>query len=156
MNNELFEPSLQNETHIPMESYNMGKLFYVAFFAGIVPLTVLSFNNAKKLKVDPKWVKIIMFLGVALLLAKAIFIGFYASGSINMEKRTVRWIFRIATVLLYLFFKYLMTPNYNKFILNGGGECQPILKDALIWFCIGVGVEFSLLSLLVGLVMKLG
>ena len=145
MTDELFKPSLENEEPIKIETYDIGKLFYVAFFGGIIPTVVLGTINAKGLRISKNITNILATIGILILLAKVVIVGLVVSGSMTLDNRSLRWIFRIVAVALYLVYFRIMKPKFEQHMFLGG-EVKPLLKHAIIWMVIGVMVELILLS----------
>lgn len=143
MSNDLFEPSLTRENYREIKTYQISRLFYVAFFGGVIPAVVLGSRNAKWLRIDKKMIGLMMLLGVAILFSKAVFAGLAAVNYIQYEAQTIRWVYHIACVLLYLGYYFLMKEKFQRHIMTGG-EVQPLLKDAIIWSAAGMLVEFGL------------
>lgn len=148
MEENILEPSLDDAQWEQTRSYNISKLFYVAFFGGIIPTIITSAKNAKWLKVDKKIINTVIGLGIVLLLLKVIAISAMLNGFlISMEyKRYLRWGSRLAAVLLYLLSFKVMKEKYRKHIILGG-EDEPLLKDAIVYIVIGIIIEFVLLLL---------
>lgn len=148
MNTEtLFQASLDKDKEIKMESYDLGKLFYVAFFGGLVPLIALGTKNAKWLGIDKKIINILIAVGSLMLLGKVIVSGMVVGKVLVISSRTVRWGYRIASVLLYIAYKTVMSKRYNIF-LGFGEQTTPIFKDAVKWFFIGMLLEGTLIALI--------
>lgn len=144
MSSELFQPSLKNQNFEDIETYDIHKLFYVAFFGGIIPTSVLCSKNAKGLKLNRKIISFMVVLSILILLAKVIFVGLMTSHYITVNTRYSRWIFRVINVIFYLIYYRFMKPGFNMHIFDGG-ETKPLLKDAIKWILIGIVIEFVLL-----------
>ncbi|MFZ5988579.1 MAG: hypothetical protein ACOYWZ_15840 [Bacillota bacterium] len=145
MNEELFQPSLSDGNDKETETYDIGKLFYVAFFGGIVPTVVLSSVCARGLKLKSTVINLMITAGVLVLIVNVFIAGLFVAGYITIEKTYLRWIFRIVTVLLYLGFYKIMSPKYKQHIVFGG-ETKPLLRDAIIWIIAGNIIQFFLFS----------
>lgn len=154
MNTEtLFQASLNKDEEIKMESYNLSYLLYVAFFGGLVPLMALGTKNAKRLGIDKKIINILIAVGSLMLLSKVIVSGMVVSKVLVINSRTIRWFYRIASVLLYIVYNRVMSKRYNIFLVYGG-QPTPILKDTIKWLIISTLLEGTLITLF-GFITKL-
>lgn len=151
MDKDLFQASLNDEAEEGLQSYNISKLFYVAFFGGIIPTLALSTKNAKSLRLDRVFINLMIVLGIGVIIIKAVVVGIYAAGAITINSSIIRNIFRGAALVYYLMYYMKMKPHFYQFVITGG-EYKPLLKDALIWIAIGIVVEMAIntLAVLVG------
>ena len=143
MSNDLFEPSLTRENYREIKTYQISRILYVAFLGGVIPTVVLGSRNAKWLQIDKKMIGLMMILGIAILFFKPLFVGLATVNYIKYEVRSIRWIYNVACVLLYLGYYFLMKEKFKQHIVTGG-EIRPILKDAVIWSVAGMLIEFGL------------
>lgn len=148
MQEELFSPSLSDESNnVKTKTYDLPRLFLVAFFGGIIPITILGARNAKWLNVDKKKINLLIGLGTILFISELIFLALYISEYIIIDNSYINFIYRIVAIVLYLLFYNIMKTNFNAHIYFNG-EITPLLKDALIWICIGIAVWILITVLL--------
>ncbi len=152
MNEELLQPSLSVDSHFETKSYNFDKLFYVAFFGGIVPLVALGVKNAKWLRVKKQMISIIIVVGVFLLLLKAVVTVLVMGGSVaGFNLKILRWGFRGVALLFYLGYRFLLRRQYQQHLVTVG-EFEPMLRDAMIWIAAAIVIEIVFLLLGTGIV----
>lgn len=145
MEQEIFQPSLQENVNYRTQSFDIGKIFYVAFFGGVIPTVVLGTKNAKWLGIDKKWIYLMIGLGAAILTVKAIVTGMIVEGYLDFDRRMLRWIFKGASILLYLGYYGMMKQKFQQHTILGG-TTKPILKEAVIWILIGIVIEIVVLT----------
>ena len=146
MDENLLNPTLKDKQFEEIKSYDIYKLFYIAFFGGLVATIITSAKNAKWLKVDKKIISISIEVGIVLLLFKVIALSAMLN-NVLIEREYLeylRWGSRIATVSLYFVNFKLMQKKYRKHIMLGG-EDEPLLKDAIGYIILGSIIEFVLL-----------
>ena len=145
MIDELFESSLKRDDYSELKTYDISKLFYVAFLGGIIPTIVLGTKNANWLRVDKKKIGFLVILGVIVLFFKVILCSMVVAHYIEMSSRAIRWVYRVACLLFFLGYYFVMKDNLNQHKITSG-DFQPILKDAVKWIIIGIASELILLS----------
>lgn len=146
MTEDLFQPSLKQDNDRELKTYDISKLFYVAFFGGVVPTIALGTQNAKWLRIDKKLITLMIILGHLLLFSKVIVASLLLGEYIEVSTRTIRWIYKVGSLLLYMGYYSLMKNKFKQLIITNG-NLQPMLKDAIKWIVIGIIVEVILLSL---------
>lgn len=143
-NEELFQPSLNDEWQ-ETKSYDISKLFYVSFFGGIIPTIVLGTKNARWLNISKKYINVLLFFGIGILLAK--FVAYSYLYAINLDQeysRELKTIYKLGSILLFGAYYKILKTNYKRHIALFG-TTKPILKDSLIWIGIAIVIEFILL-----------
>lgn len=147
MTEDIFQPSLSEGESYRTKSYNINRLFLVAFFGGIISTLVLGTRNMQWLKSDRKLMNVILALGIIALIAKMIFYGNMLNWQFSTAslaavglKRELRWIFRVVSVGLYLIYYYAMKNRFQQHLVTGG-VMEPLLKDAIVWILVGGIVE---------------
>lgn len=153
MSNDLLTPSLTREHYREIKTYDISKLFYVAFLGGMIPLIVLGCRNANWLQVDKKVIALMTMLGVAVLLTMLTLAGLSAGKYLNYEKTTIRLMYNAACVLFYLGYYLLMQKKFKQHILLGG-DTEPLLKSAAIWWLVGLVIEAGVVVSIFFLVKK--
>lgn len=141
---ELYQSSLDKgwkET----KSYDINKLFFVAFFGGVIPLIVLGMRNAKWLQVPVKHLYPILAVGVLLIVGKFLLVLPTVEGSLPFDERGLKYGYKIGCVLLFLFLKYILNKPFQQHMFTEGGT-EPLLKTAIIWTLIGAAIEFLVLA----------
>lgn len=150
MSQELFQSTLREENEGKLKSYNLEKLYLVAFFGGLIPTVALSIKNALWLRIDRRWTIFMGGTGVIYLLSKVYFVSYYVPAIIQQghdsQTRMTKYIFRAITLLISVLFIRIMNKQYRRQQMFGG-EFQPILKDAIIWTLIGTIIEVIVILL---------
>ena len=146
MSEDLFQPSLKHGEYEETKSYNISRIFYIAFFGGVIPTVALGTKNAKWLKVDNKIIALMMALGGLILFSKIIVAGLYTAKVLAVSSSVIKWSYRGATLLLYMGYYFLMRQKFQQHVVLGG-KIEPILKDTVIWIIVAIAVEAVLLVL---------
>ena len=141
MNKNKSHRSLKNTNVI--QTYDIRKLFYVAFMGGVIPTVILGTINARWLKIDKKMVNLLIGLGLITLITEVVMFGLLYLQYLHMDKISLIWLYRIISLLLYLAYFAVMKEKFNKRILFRG-KTNPLFKDALLWTFVGVVLEFLL------------
>lgn len=144
MDESILKPTLRNEGFKETQTYDLSKLFYVAFFGGTIPITILGSRNAKWLGIKKNRINIFFLAGLLILVGKMVVFALNNGNVIEVSSRDLRLGVRVADVLLYLAMYFVMKPRFYRHMLDGG-EASPLLKDAIKWIAIGMAVEFVLL-----------
>lgn len=143
MNEELFKSSLDKENSRITRSYNITKLFYIAFFGGIVPTVVLGTINARWLNIKKSYINLMIALGIAIFIGKFIIIGLIISNHLNLDRRTAQLLFKGLSILVYLIYYNLLKEKYQQHIVIQG-SVESILRPAFLWVFIGMIIEISI------------
>lgn len=144
MSENIYQPSLKSEDYNETASYDIAKLFYVAFFGGVIPTVVLGTKNARGLKLDKIITGLMIGIGVVILAAKIVLVSLMNVRYFAADSRYIRWIYRGVCVLLYLGYYWAMKQRFKQHLVTVG-TTKPLLKDAIIWIIVGSVAEFILL-----------
>ena len=92
MEENLFKPTIQEGQFEATKSYDINKLFYVAFFGGILATIIVSTRNAKWLKITKQTINLLIGIGIGLLLVKvflsvAVLLFYLTEKVLNISKR---------------------------------------------------------------------
>jgi len=136
----LYQASLSEGKVSPTRSYQIGSLFYVAFFGGVIALTVLAVKNAKSLQLNNNVVRLMIILGALVLVGKIIFYYAFFQDMIHIEQRYIRYLARAAEIALFGGFYYLMKDAFQRHMLLHG-ETDKLLKEGIIWCLVSALVE---------------
>ncbi|WP_166245281.1 hypothetical protein [Paenibacillus turpanensis] len=142
----LVQPSLTVNSQ-RSETYSIDKLFYVAFFGGVVALTGLAVKNAKMLRMSQA---VVIGMIAAAVIVFGVKLGFYYAvleHLIEVENRVARYMARALEMVLCAGFYFSMKKSYQNHMLLVGGE-RPILKPALAWCGVSILIEGSLIMLI--------
>lgn len=145
MDKDIFKPSLKEDGIRKTDTYDIRKLFYVAFFGGTIPITILGVRNSRWLGVKKGFVTAFYLIGALILVSKIFVVALYMGDALEISSRNIRLGVRVADVLLYAFMYMVMNPKYKMHLMTGGEE-QPLFKNALKWIIIGIVAELALLS----------
>jgi len=131
---DLLTPTLQDQC-APLAAekpWRVQSQFYIAFFGGILPLTVIAYLNAKKLGLSTSMRNRIILLGVVALAVAMVGTGLYLhskgigdlSHAIRNSavRRTLRWGPRLAAILLYLPLRRIQAPADRLYQFNSDEE----------------------------------
>ncbi len=146
MSENLFQKTLTSEEGNFLESYNIYRLLLVAFCGGMIPLIVLSLQNAKWLNMDKKIIWFMRIVGIAYLISRAyVSIEFplvIDGGSNPLFKECTRY-YRVIIMVVAVIFVLIMKNKYHYKMMTNT-NVRPILKTAAIWSVIGFVMELIL------------
>lgn len=143
MKENLFRPSLGNVDALPVKSYDVGRLFLVAFFGGFLSMAAIGTMNGNWLKLDKKILILLGALGILLLGAKVGLLYLMASGQVELDNRMYRRISQIGYVLYFAAYYLAMRRPFRLFVTTGG-QPLPLLKPAILWILVGGAIETAL------------
>ncbi|WP_335871121.1 hypothetical protein [Bacillus sp. 2205SS5-2] len=106
---------------------------------------VLGTRNSKWLNVSMKRVYPIILVGVLVLIGKFLFAGPSLDGTLPFDERAVNLGYRIGCVLLFLWWKIVLTKPYQQHVMTEG-EDEPLLITAIIWSVIGRVIEMVFIT----------
>lgn len=149
MNSNLYQPSLKDEED-GLKSYNISRIFYAAFFGGIVPAMVLCKQNAEMLKLKKQIINIMLIIGIAVFIAKLAIVGLYYYQILMISGKAIRYIFKAAALIYYFAYSQIMRVKYNQFNITGGSY-TPLLGPAVLWCIAGTIAEYLLSYCLISL-----
>lgn len=141
---ELYQPSLASKWR-ESKTFDINKFFIVGFFGGVTPLLVLGWKNADWLKVPRKKIYPIIAFGVVLVLAKALLLLAANGGMLQFNTSGLKLFYKFGCILIFFYLKFLLNKPYKQHLLTSG-DTEPLLKTAIIWSLIGIGIEFSILA----------
>ena len=144
---ELYQSSLDKGWQ-DSKSFDINKLFLVAFFGGIIPLIVLGRRNANWLHVPTKKLYPLIAISIVLVVSKFLLVHAALEGYVPFGIREIRNGFKISLVLLFLYLKHILSKPFQQHMVTNG-ETEPLLKTAIIWTLIGGVIETILLFILV-------
>lgn len=136
------------------KSYDINNLFLVAFLGGVIPTLILGVRNAKWLRISKRTINIFILLGV-LIISSKIAIAYFLKRMVLFKKYTmiIKFGYTLSVALLYWFYYKSVQPSY-RYHMEHVGVKEPLLKDALIWILLGIGIEV-LLFMAVGAVLSI-
>ncbi|NMC56615.1 MAG: hypothetical protein GYA50_05285 [Eubacteriaceae bacterium] len=156
MSEELFKPTLSEER--ATKTYDISKLYYVAFFGGVIPTVILGAKNARWLGIDKKKIILMIALGAIVLISQIIALKIFIAHPSDMDTRSnikiISIIYQGASLLLSYIYYNLMQKNFKMHIMTGG-ETEPMLKEAIIWTIIST-VIVSLIFIYIGVFKSYG
>lgn len=139
--NELFQPSLENgwkET----KTYEINRLFLVAFFGGTIPTIILGTRNARWLNVPKKYINLLIVLGVLFTIFDFGLFYFYTQGDFSPDSRPlIKFGLKLSAIILFFLYKLVLNKPFQQHMVIDG-EITPILKPAILWIVIGGIIEF--------------
>lgn len=138
--NSLYEPSLSAGTVRETRSYNIGSLVYVAFFGGVLALSVLGTKNARQLNIKPSMIQGLIGAAIIVFLAKMGFYYAYFHELIELDRSIVKLCARGAELLLFGGFFMAMRKAFRIHTIFGG-ETESLWKAGILWCIISAVVE---------------
>lgn len=147
MENDLYRPTLNAQNTHHTESYDVGKLFLVAFFGGTIAISALSVINARWLKISQTTVTLMIIAAVVVLgLKMGAYYG-YMHEILDWSRQSVRYSGRALDLALFGGFYFTMNKAFRShLVLNG--ETKPMLRDAIVWIIISVVIEYFMISMI--------
>lgn len=110
----IYQPSILNENEDRTRSYVVNNLFFVAFFGGIIAIVALGMQNAKWLKLEKKYIRILTILSGLLIIGKLIMVYAIGQGILAIDEDYIKVFGRIIAVAGYfIFFAFLNRPIKN-------------------------------------------
>lgn len=143
----LYQPSLQ-QGWTETKSYDISRLFLVAFFGGAVPLMIMGGLNAKWLNVPKKSTYPLIAIGILLIIAKFVLFAGLEQGTLTFDDSFLRYGYKIGCVLLFLLYSSLLKKPFQQHMMTVG-TTLPMLKPALLWMLLGVIVEFVIMFMVI-------
>ena len=140
MQEDLYTPSLAKGEARKTKSYDINQLFIVAFFGGIVAVSMLGIRNAKWLQLEEKYIRILTAISVSLLLVKLAIVYAIMHQIIEVEGSMSRFISRALGLLCFVFFYLFLKGPFKEHILLQG-ETEPLLKQGILWVLLAALIE---------------
>lgn len=146
MQGDLYSASLLENEASATKSYNIGGLFLIAFFGGIIGVTVLGIQNAKWLRLDKKYIQGLIAVSTILFIVKMAVIYAIAQQTIAISLSNMDNIAKLFGVLCYVFY-YLAMKKPFKEHLAVGGDTEVLYKKGILWVLISALIETMLIML---------
>lgn len=146
MPHDLFSPSLTEETEVIKESYDISRLYLVAFFGGAISVTILAVINAQWLGLEKKWMRMMILAGLMVLSVKILLFYLISHSLIVMDNGILKIIYKTLCVAMAYGCAKCMEKRFNLFT-HYGGKTKGILQPFLLSLLIAVPVEIGLLFL---------
>ena len=145
MQEDLYTPSLVGGEVKKTKSYDINNLFFIAFFGGIIAVSMLGMRNAKWLQLEEKYIRVLTAVSVSLLLFELVIVYAVTHQLIGAEGVSLRFISRVFGMVCFVcFYLFLKRPFKEHLILHG--EVEPLLKQGVIWVLLAAVVEVALLA----------
>ncbi len=120
----IYQPSILNENEDRTRSYVVNNLFFVAFFGGIFAIVVLGMQNAKWLKLEKKYIRILTILSGLLILGKLIMVYAIGQGILAIDENHIKIFGRIIAVagdfIFFAFLNHLAVRGRNESLWKRG------------------------------------
>lgn len=145
MVNNIYSSTL-TEKSSETKSYDLNKLWYLAFFGGVIPITVLGIQNAKMLHVEKIYIRILMAISIIFFIAKFVIIGIIFYNDLN--HRAFKGIILGMGAIVYIFYYNILKRPYNEHLLAGGGT-EPFLKKGILWSILAIIIELVLIVIVI-------
>lgn len=141
MNDDLYIPSLTNGETRKTKSYHIGNLFFVAFFGGIIAVSILGVRNAKWLKLEKKYIQILAIISISLYIIKLL-IAYIAIHQlfIDIDSSVLRIISKVAGLVCFLFYYLILKVPFKEHIFLNG-DTEPLMRQGILWILIAVVIE---------------
>ncbi|WP_059173831.1 hypothetical protein [Bacillus sp. FJAT-27445] len=142
-NADLLRPSLTKGWKVT-KTFDINRLFLVAFFGGAIPMMILGTRNAKWLNVPKNTINLLLGAGMLIFIGELALFHFYFSDfSVNGD-RTPRYIMRALNIILFFFYRFALKKPFQQHLFTNNNEIQPLLKPAILWILIGGTIELAL------------
>lgn len=148
MDHRLYTSTL-SENISGTKSYNISNLVYVAFFGGIIAISVLGIQNAIMLRLEKKYIRILVAISIIFFIAKYLILSIILFNQI--ETRSIKYIIQGMGVVVYIFYYAILKRPYHDH-LTAGGDTEVLYKKGILWCVIAMIIEAVLIGLLLGLV----
>ncbi|MEH6906768.1 hypothetical protein [Neobacillus drentensis] len=143
--NALLQPSIEKDWR-ETKTYDIQRLLWVAFIGGPIPLMVLGTRNAKWLNVRRLHINLLIILGIILEIGECAIIYLFANGTFSMEDRAMRYLLKLASILLFLGYRAILTKPFQQHMVTNGSTLK-ILKPAIVWILLGGIPELIVLGI---------
>ena len=144
MQQDLFSPSLTEETEVIKKSYDISRLYLVAFFGGAISITILAVINAYWLGIEKKWIRMMVFAGFIVLSLKILLFYLINHNLLVMDDGILKIIYKSLCIAMAYGCAKCMEKRFNLFT-HYGGKTKGILQPFLLSLLIAVPVEIGLL-----------
>ncbi|ACA40468.1 hypothetical protein J2D69_12100 [Lysinibacillus sphaericus] len=146
----IYQPSLLNENEDRTRSYVVNNLFFVAFFGGIFAIVVLGMQNAKWLKLEKKYIRILTILSGLLIIGKLIMVYAIGQGILAIDEDYIKVFGRIIAVAGYfIFFAFLNRPYKEHLVV--GGQTESLWMPGFLACIVSGFIEFIAIAFLLAL-----
>ncbi|MGC4941639.1 hypothetical protein [Kribbella sp. DT2] len=116
MADELLRPTITANVDLSVRPWRLMSQAYVAFFGGVLAVTVIAFLNARRLGVDASRQRLIVAVGVAALVVSAVVVVFLTEDDASSGLRIAT---RVVAVLCCLAQLRVQRPMDRAFQLRG-------------------------------------
>ncbi|MBI6863776.1 hypothetical protein [Lysinibacillus fusiformis] len=146
----IYQHSLLNENEDRTRSYVVNNLFFVAFFGGIFAIVVLGMQNAKWLKLEKKYIRILTILSGLLIIGKLIMVYAIGQGILAIDEDYIKVFGRIIAVAGYfIFFAFLNRPYKEHLVV--GGQTESLWMPGFLACIVSGFIEFIAIAFLLAL-----
>lgn len=146
MQRDLYSPSLEDHETTVTKSYNIGGLFVVAFFGGIIGVSVLGIRNAMWLRLGRKYIQFLVAISVVLFVCKTLLIFGILNGLVPLDESYSNNIARGFGVLCFAFYYFTLKKPFNEHLALGGGT-EVLYKQGFLWVIISAFIEGFLIMI---------
>jgi hypothetical protein len=147
MQEDLYSPSLQGREVSNTKSYNIGSLFIVAFFGGVVGVSVLGLRNAKWLRLERKFILLLLATSVGLFVINHFIFFAISNGMISMKDTYFDNITKGFGILTFMIYYFTLKKPYKEH-LAVGGDTEVMFGQGVLWIVISVIIEVAFLQML--------
>lgn len=146
----IYQPSILNENEDRTRSYVVNNLFFVAFFGGIFAIVALGMQNAKRLKLEKKYILILSILSGLLITGKLIIVYVIGQGILAIDEDYIKVFGRIIAVAgFFIFFAFLNKPYKDH--LAVGGQTESLWMPGFLACIVSGFIEFIAMAYLLAL-----
>lgn len=156
--NDLFSPSLQaSDVGYNERPWRLSSQFWVAFLGGTLAIAGLSYFNAKRLKLPPDKLRLVVIigaLGTIATIAIAVYVGANLESFANESSgvsRYIRLANRVAALLVYYLLRRIQEPFDRRFgMFYGDSEYDSLWKPGLA-ATFGLGIVQAIIVVVISL-----
>lgn len=149
MSDDLFQPSVAEAGRDPdaPRPWHVNSQFWVAFFGGVVSLTLISWLNSVRLGMpDRDRTKLAVSGVLAFAAATAVAVGLLLSPEVDVAPRTLRIVFRGVAVVLYFYHAAVQRPADRRHAYLSDDEYASLWGPGLLAVVVGSVIQLVLVG----------
>ncbi|WP_026370337.1 hypothetical protein [Kallotenue papyrolyticum] len=159
---DLLTPSLSAapSTTLRERPWRVNSQLWIAFLAGVLPVTVVALINARRLGLRPAAIRLILAIGLGTFLISLLWLAWQAEAAASLRslsqpvnRAPLRLGTRVLAVLAYLAMARIQRPAERRYRLFYGDTYASLWRPGLI-ICLGGGlVQAGIQAMVLALVL---
>ncbi len=156
-NNDLFSPSLQSPQVGYIERpWKLSSQFWVAFLGGTLAIAGLSYFNARRLKLPPDKMRLVVAVGVIgtiVTIGLAVYVGmnFDALATSANSRQLLRLSSRISALVTYFILRRIQEPFDRRFGMYYGEAGYDSLWQPGLAAIFGLGIIQTIIMVMISM-----